>query len=124
MGIWGIIDYARPIRGFRRLLALCHGPDAVLDGRLEVLTTVAFANWLFQRVLGVNHECPFPVNFGSRITRAEMLSVGKRVVASLAVNGGVYIQAHNRGGRVRLDSWTGFLGDESFVRQLFVPYVV
>lgn len=88
-------DYSPSIRGIRRLAARMHGRGALSDGRLEVVSTRASVNWWFQRVLGLNHECRFPVHFTSVVNNPERIVCGRNVARSLASSGGLYIQGLN-----------------------------
>lgn len=48
-------------------------------------------NWFFQRCLGLNGNAPFSVNFRSAVSGGTHIRLGKRVGASLALSGGLYI---------------------------------
>ncbi|MCP5522045.1 MAG: acyltransferase [Verrucomicrobiales bacterium] len=52
-------------------------------------------NFLFQRVIGLNRGCPWPVNFTSVVTSAENIRIHPTVRASFAISGGCYIQGLN-----------------------------
>ena len=57
-----------------------------------------FINFIFQRLLRISKELPFPVNFTSRVVagnRIKLLGIGARTVASFSLSGGCYIQALN-----------------------------
>lgn len=63
----------------------------------SMLGTLA-VNFVFQRILGINGKCKYPVHYTSRITNAAKLVIkgnGKRTVLCMAVNGGCYLQASN-----------------------------
>lgn len=50
-------------------------------------------NWVTQRILGLNKQCHWPVNFTSRVLGS--ITIGKDVWVSFAVSGGCYIQGGN-----------------------------
>jgi acetyltransferase-like isoleucine patch superfamily enzyme len=50
-------------------------------------------NFLFQRILDINSDIPWMVNFTSRVTGN--ITIGKNVWISFAVSGGCYIQGGN-----------------------------
>ncbi len=52
-------------------------------------------NWIFQRLLGINRECRWQINFTSRIIAPERIKLSKNVISSFARSGGCYIQALN-----------------------------
>jgi len=52
-------------------------------------------NFVFQRLLGVNSECPWSVHFTSRVTVPEKISLGRAVERSLMFSGGCYLQGGN-----------------------------
>lgn len=54
-----------------------------------------FVNFIFQRILRVNSDCPFSVNFTSRVLIPSKISLGKNVDKSFLLNGHCYIQAIN-----------------------------
>ena len=56
---------------------------------------LTFVNWLFQRVIGLNRDCAWPVNFTSRVMHPRNLHVAPGARASFALSGGCYIQATN-----------------------------
>lgn len=51
------------------------------------------SNFIFQRILRVNSEYSFPINFTSRVTGDVV--IGKDVWKSFAISGGCYIQGGN-----------------------------
>lgn len=52
-------------------------------------------NLVFQRFVGLNGDCPFPVNFTSRVNVAKRLHVHPTVMPYFATSGGSYFQAFN-----------------------------
>ena len=54
-----------------------------------------FANWLFQRVLGLNRDCPWSVHFTSRVVMPEKIVLGRGVERSLMFSRGCYLQGGN-----------------------------
>ena len=56
---------------------------------------VYFVNFFFQRVIGINRDCPWSVNFTSRVTCPQRITLHPSVRESIAVSGGCYIQATN-----------------------------
>jgi len=54
---------------------------------------LVFVNFFFQRILGINREYPFPVNFTSRVNGN--VKIGDKVWISFATSGGCYIQGGN-----------------------------
>jgi len=65
------------------------------DGRLILDPSICIPNFIFQRILGVNRSCPWPVHYTSRVMHPQNIRIGSRVAFSFAVSGGVYIQANN-----------------------------
>ena len=57
---------------------------------------VLFANFLFQRILRINADVPWSVNFSSRVISPQNLHIGRDVGKSFAVSGCCYVQAMNR----------------------------
>ena len=69
-----------------------------LRGKLQALQALAptyAANFLFQRVMGVNRDCGWPVHFTSKVQSPECIHIHPSVRRSFAVSGGCYIQAQN-----------------------------
>lgn len=56
---------------------------------------VYLANFLFQRVLGVNRDCPWSVHYTSRVANPAAIKIHPSVRPSFAFSGGCYIQALN-----------------------------
>ncbi|MCP5518990.1 MAG: acyltransferase [Verrucomicrobiales bacterium] len=52
-------------------------------------------NFVFQRVVGLNRGCRWPVHFTSTVTTPERLEVHPSARASFALSGGCYIQGIN-----------------------------
>jgi carbonic anhydrase/acetyltransferase-like protein (isoleucine patch superfamily) len=50
-------------------------------------------NYVFQRLLDVNNDCPWMVHFTSRV--CGRVQIGKNVWRSFAISGGCYIQGYN-----------------------------
>lgn len=61
----------------------------------EANVPVRLTNLIFQRILRLNHECAFSVNFTSRITAAKELKVHPSARRCFATSGGCYFQAMN-----------------------------
>lgn len=55
----------------------------------------AFANWVFQRLVGVNRSCPWPVHFTSKVMHPARIHIHPSVRDSFAASGGCYIQGTN-----------------------------
>lgn len=60
-----------------------------------ILEPIVLVNFFFQRVLRINGRCKFSVHYTSQITNGEEITFGYRGQYSLAVSGGLYIQAIN-----------------------------
>jgi acetyltransferase-like isoleucine patch superfamily enzyme len=56
---------------------------------------LAAVNFLFQRVLQVNGDVPWPVHYTSRVSAAKGVSIHPSVKLSFAVSGGCYFQGVN-----------------------------
>lgn len=56
---------------------------------------LSLVNWVFQKILGINRECQWQVNFTSRVIAPDRIKLGKNVLSSFARSGGCYIQALN-----------------------------
>lgn len=54
---------------------------------------LVFVNWLYQRVLGINGNVPWPVHFTSKV--GGDIEIGENVWKSFAASGGCYIQGTN-----------------------------
>jgi acetyltransferase-like isoleucine patch superfamily enzyme len=54
-----------------------------------------FTNFLFQRLVGLNRGCPWPVHFTSTVTSAEKIRIHPSVRPSFALSGGCYVQGLN-----------------------------
>lgn len=81
-----ILKYARRPHAAVRIL---------VDRKLGIPFPVWLVNALFQRVLRLNAEVPFSVNFTSRVIAGEGLHLGRNVWKSFALSGGCYIQGGN-----------------------------
>jgi len=58
-----------------------------------VPVSVAAANFIFQRVIGINKKYSFPIHFTSTVSGD--VKIGRNVWISFAVSGGCYIQGAN-----------------------------
>ena len=56
---------------------------------------VTLPNFLFQRLLRVNGDAPWPVHFTSRVLHPQRIDVHPSVLPFLAQSGGLYVQALN-----------------------------
>ncbi|NBG65376.1 acyltransferase [Acidiluteibacter ferrifornacis] len=63
------------------------------------------ANWFFQRILLINSEVPFLVNFTSRIKGYKNMQISKDVFASFTNSGGLYVVAFD-GGVIKINERT------------------
>ncbi len=54
-----------------------------------------FVSCFFQKILRINSDSPFPVNFTSRVLRASNITVGKNASYCFLSAGGCYIQGKN-----------------------------
>jgi len=54
-----------------------------------------FVNFIFQRILRLNSDVPFQVNFTSTVIMGKEIVVGRNVWKSFALSGGCYIQGGN-----------------------------
>ncbi len=61
----------------------------------EHLASIYFVNFIFQRIFGLNRDCPWPVHFTSRVSQAHLQMIHPSVYLSFAMSGGCYIQAIN-----------------------------
>ena len=52
-------------------------------------------NFFFQRVVGLNRGCRYPVHFTSIVSGGEGLDLGEGVAKYLAMSNGLYVQARN-----------------------------
>jgi len=80
------------VRGKKRFLARLMGHPEWLEASSYETMVV---NHLFQRVIGLNKQCPYSVHYTSRIMHPARLTIGPGVERSLASSGGLYIQAYN-----------------------------
>jgi acetyltransferase-like isoleucine patch superfamily enzyme len=86
----------RPIRKtLKWLLGLMGILQRIEDGRLVPYPSVFITNFLFQRIMGVNGNCPWAVHYTSRVVHPNRIRIGRRVAVSLAVNTGMYIHGAN-----------------------------
>ena len=53
---------------------------------------VSLPNFLFQRFLRVNGDCPWPVHFTSRVLHPQRIDIHPSVLPFLAQSGGLYVQ--------------------------------
>jgi acetyltransferase-like isoleucine patch superfamily enzyme len=60
-----------------------------------VLHQALLLNFIVQRIFRVNSKFVYSLHFTSQIVKPEKLEIGFRGMYSLAVNGGIYIQAIN-----------------------------
>lgn len=63
------------------------------------------ANWFFQRILGINSEVPFLVNYTSRVKGYKNMQISEDVFASFTNAGGLYIVAFD-GGIIKIGEQT------------------
>jgi len=63
--------------------------------RWKAYLPIRVANFLFQRIIGLNRECRFSVHFTSSVQIPERLHVHPSVYPSFTYSGGCYIQAGN-----------------------------
>jgi acetyltransferase-like isoleucine patch superfamily enzyme len=56
---------------------------------------IFLANFIFQRILGINKNVPWSVHYTSLVMSPEKIKIGKNVAYCFAVSGGLYIQAKN-----------------------------
>jgi carbonic anhydrase/acetyltransferase-like protein (isoleucine patch superfamily) len=61
----------------------------------KMLFPLRATNFVFQRVIGLNRDCPWAVHFTSRVTTPSRVKVHRSALASFAVSGGCYIQGGN-----------------------------
>jgi acetyltransferase-like isoleucine patch superfamily enzyme len=65
------------------------------EGKFIPTPSICIPNFLFQRILGVNRSCPWPVHYTSRVMHPQRIRLGRHVAISFAISGGCYIQANN-----------------------------
>lgn len=74
-------------------------PHVALQMLLEIWLGIPFSKWfvnfIFQRILRLNSDVPFQVNFTSTITAGKNIYVGRNVWKSFALSGGCYVQGGN-----------------------------
>lgn len=71
---------------------------ARLKGKANAFRALAptyLANFIFQRIIGVNRDCRWSVHFTSKIQSPRNIQIHRTVRRSFAVSGGCYIQAEN-----------------------------
>ena len=61
----------------------------------KTLFPLRATNFVFQRVIGLNRDCPWVVRLASRVTTPSRVKVHRSALASFAVSGGCYIRAAN-----------------------------
>ncbi len=83
----------KPLKRFLKKLGAHHLYAAWLWGR-DSFPTIA-TNFFFQRVIGINRRCPWPVHFTSRVTSPDKIRIHPSVRRSLAFSGGCYLQGGN-----------------------------
>lgn len=85
-----------PIRQILKPLVMRTGLlERLEEGKLIPIPSICIPNFLFQRVLGVNRSCPWPVHYTSRVMHPQKIQLGRHVAISFAISGGCYIQANN-----------------------------
>lgn len=67
------------------------GKQRIEWGYGAVLFSVLLVNFVFQRIFRLNASAPFSVNFRSTVTCGEKIQIGRRVGASFAISGGLYV---------------------------------
>lgn len=81
-----------PIPAWLRLLSRTRwGKQRIEWGYGAVLFSVLLVNFIFQRVFRLNASAPFSVNFRSTVTQGKNIHIGRRVGASFAISGGLYV---------------------------------
>lgn len=68
---------------------------AVAFRKWQANYAVFTVNFLFQRLFGLNRDCPWSVHFTSKVVAPQKLRVAPSSRLSFAVSGGCYIQALN-----------------------------
>lgn len=85
----GLLGSARAIlRGLLRMTGIAGVHPEVSIGLL-------IANGIFQKVLHVNHGCPYLVHYTSTVRCPESIHLSESAHKSLAINGGCYLQGLN-----------------------------
>src|SRR5690348_9235445 len=54
-----------------------------------------FVNFIFQRIIGINRDCPWSVHFSSKVDGAKYITLHPSVKPFFALSGGCYIVAAN-----------------------------
>jgi len=67
------------------------GQQAIEWGYGAVPPSLLLVNFLFQRILRQNISAPFSVNYRSTVTCGQNIRAGRRVGASFALSGGLYV---------------------------------
>lgn len=81
-----------PIPAWLRLLSRTRwGKQRIEWGYGAVLFSVLLVNFIYQRVFRLNASAPFSVNFRSTVTHGRKIRIGRRVGASFAISGGLYV---------------------------------
>ena len=52
-------------------------------------------NFLFQRIIRINADVPWPVHYTSTVRNAKLIKIGRNVDKSFALSGGCYFQGWN-----------------------------
>jgi acetyltransferase-like isoleucine patch superfamily enzyme len=67
--------------------------DSLHDvAKLRANAGLIAANFFFQRIVGINRDVSWPVNFTSRVTNPKKIHIHPSVRASFALSGGCYVQ--------------------------------
>ncbi len=81
-----------PVPRWLRLLSWTRwGKQRIEWGYGAVLFSVLLINFIFQRIFRLNASAPFSVNFRSAVTCGNAIRIGRRVGASFAISGGLYV---------------------------------
>lgn len=83
---WLLFEPAKKSKFFR---------DRKYWGYHDVPKAVLILNFIFQRIFGINGNVPWSVNYTSRVTSPENITIGENVGKSFAISGHYYIQAAN-----------------------------
>lgn len=69
--------------------------QSLVDNGLWSHKRILFVNWIFQRILGINGDCRWSVNYTSRVNFPENIKIAEGVKKSFAVSIGCYFQGYN-----------------------------